>query len=246
MALYDRFSDVMKCHGSFVQGMEAKRQERILDWIAPFLKIKGEVRTLEVGVGIGLFASVCRQRGWRYTGVDRNDKMACELGRDLPVLVGEVPPLPEGVEPGSFDLAYSSFVFEHLADGIQGYEFVREVNRALKPEGVLVLVVPDALSLGLEFWNLDYTHRYPTADRNVSQILLECGLRIERMVRYRGAGWIGWRYWLARGVGWFYSYRFWRVFLRNKDLPYSVYQYLRQDVLVFICRKPSPAEKSCR
>jgi hypothetical protein len=110
------------------------------------------------------------------------------------------------------------------------------MNRALKPEGVLALVVPDALSLGLEFWNLDYTHRYPTAERNVSQILLECGLRIEQIVRYRGAGWIGWRYWLACCVGCLYSYRFWRILFRNKNFPYSVYQYLKQDILVFICR----------
>lgn len=246
MALYDRFSDVMKSHGAFVQNMEAKRQERILDWIVPFLKIKEKVQALEVGVGIGLFAVACRQRGWHYVGIDRNEKMACELGRDLPVLVGEVPPLPDGVVPGSFDLAYAAFIFEHLADGLQGYAFACELNRALKPDGVLVLVVPDALSLGLEFWNLDYTHRYPTANRNVSQILLECGLRIERIARYRGAGWIGWRYWLARGVGWFYSYRFWQVLLRTDAVPYSVYQYLKQDMLVFICRKPSPTEKPCR
>ena len=212
-----------------------------MDWIAPFLKIKGEVRALEVGIGIGLFASACRQRRWRYTGIDRNKKIACELGRDLPVLVGEVPPLPVGVEPGSFDLVYSSFVFEHLADGMHGFEFARELCRALKPEGMLVLLVPDARSLGLEFWNLDYTHRYPTADRNVSQILLECGLRIERMIRYRGAGWVGWQYWLTRIAGWFYSYRFWQALFPNKDLPYSIYQYLNQDVLVFICRKPIPA-----
>lgn len=243
MPLYDRFSDVMKGHGPFVQSMETKRQERILDLILPFLKINGEVRALEVGIGIGLFAAACCRRGWLYTGIDRNDKIVCELGRELPVLRGTVPPLPDGVKRGSFDLAYSAFVFEHLADGIQGYEFACEVSRALKPEGVLVLVVPDALSLGLEFWNLDYTHRYPTARRNMRQILLECGLRIERTARYRGAGWIGWRYWLARGAGWFYSYRFWQILLGTNDFPYSVYQYLKQDVLVFICRNLSPVKK---
>jgi ubiquinone/menaquinone biosynthesis C-methylase UbiE len=134
MALYDRFSDVMKDHGDFVHSMEKKRQERILDWIVPFLKTKDEVRALEVGVGIGLFAVGCRQRGWSYVGVDRNKKMVSELGGDFSVLEGEVPPLPEMVELGSFDLAYSAFVLEHLADGVQGYEFACEMNRALKPE----------------------------------------------------------------------------------------------------------------
>lgn len=241
MPLYDRYSNVMKSHGPFIQRMEKTRQERILDWIQFYMRKSSPVHALEVGVGIGLFATACRGHGWSYTGIDRNEKIAAELGRDLPVLAGEVPPLPVGVEPGSFDLAYSSFVFEHLADGIHGFEFARELCRALKPEGMLVLVAPDARSLGMEFWNLDYTHRYPTADRNVSQILLECGLRIERMVRYRGAGWVGWRYWLARIAGWFYSYRFWQALFRNKDFPYSIYQYLNQDILVFICRKPIPA-----
>jgi len=247
MALYDRFSDVMKAHGPFVQCMERKRQERILDWMAPFLKIEGGAcRALEVGIGIGLFASACRQRGWRYIGIDRNEKMVQALDEDYHVLVGEVPPLPEGVDLASCDLAYSSFVLEHLADGIQCYEFVRELSRALKPEGVLVLVVPDALNIGIEFWNLDYTHRYPTADRNVTQILLECGLQVERLIRYRGAGWTGWQYLLARVAGWFYSYRFWQIILCNRNWPYSVYYYLKNDILVFICRKPvSTGEVSC-
>lgn len=238
MSLYDRYSEVMKGHGAWVQALEAVRQERILDWIQACLPAGEAVRALEVGIGIGLFARACQRRGWAYTGVDRNEKMALELGKELPVCIGEVPPLPETLEPGTFDLAYSSFVFEHLRDGTHGFEFARELGRALKPGGVLTLVVPDALSLGLEFWNLDYTHRYPTAQRNVSQILLECGVRIERIVRYRGAGWTGWRYWMARVASWFYSYRLWQVILRRDDLPYSVFQYLNQDVLVFICRKP--------
>jgi SAM-dependent methyltransferase len=240
MPLYDRYSEVMTAHGPFVQRLEEKRQARILDWISRLLPSKQEISALEVGVGIGLFASACRQRGWKYTGIDRNEKMIRALGdKGFPVLVGEVPPLPAGVAPASFDLVYSSFVFEHLADGTHGFQFAHELTKALKPDGLLVLVVPDALSLGLEFWNLDYTHRYPTADRNVSQILLECGLRVEQLIRYRGAGWTGLPYVLARIAGWFYSYRFWQAVLRKTEFPYSVFQYLNQDVLVFICRKPS-------
>lgn len=243
MALYDRFSEVVQNHGPFVQSLEAKRQERILNWIQPLIRDASLIHALEVGVGVGLFARACRGRGWVYQGVEPNEKMARELGGDPPVLLGEVPPLPVGVKRNFFDLVYSAFVFEHLADGIHGFKFTDELCRALKPEGLLVLVVPDALSLGMEFWNLDYTHRYPTAARNTTQILMECGLRIERMIRYRGAGWVGWRYWLARIAGWFYSYRLWRIVLRDNDFPYSVYQYLKQDVLVFICRNQSRAHK---
>lgn len=236
MALYDSFSDAMRSHGPFVRRMEAKRQERILHWIMPFLRDSSMVRVLEVGVGIGLFARCCQDRKWFYLGIDRNDRLARELGANLPVIVSEVPPLPAAVECSTFDLVYSAFVFEHLSDGLEGYKFVCEMRKALKPGGVLALVVPDALSLDMEFWNLDYTHRYPTSDRNMHQILSECGLKVERMVRYRGAGWTGLFYWFVRCFGAVYSYRFWRGLIRDRILPYSVYQYLRVDSLVFICR----------
>jgi SAM-dependent methyltransferase len=219
--------------------MEKKRQDRILEWISRHVA-PASASVLEVGVGSGLFAEACRKQGWKYVGVERNESIALALRPDHKVVVGEVPPLPDEIESESFDLAYSAFVFEHLADGIEGFHFVQELHRVLKPGGVLTLIVPDALSLGMEFWSLDYTHRYPTTERNVTQILLECGLRIERCARYRGAGWTGLRYALARAASWFYSYRFWQWALGKKDLPYSVFQYLNQDILVFICRKPLP------
>jgi len=237
MALYDRYSDVMSGHPPFVQRMERSRQERILGYVERALRNPKDVHAVEVGVGIGLFADACMKRGWDYTGIDRNDKMVRSLGERARVISGEVPPLPAVIQPGTMDLAYSSFVVEHLADGTHAFQFVSELSRSLKRDGLLVIVVPDALSLGLEFWNLDYTHRYPTMERNLTQILLEARLSVEKVVRYNGPCFTGLAYWLLHIASWFYSYRFWTAVLRNKLLPYSVYQYVNQDILVFICRK---------
>lgn len=240
MSLYDRYSDVMKGHPPFVQRLERQRQQRILNWIAPHLPA-GPVSAVEIGVGIGLFALAARERGWAYTGIDRNAKMARALGADFTVLEGEVPPLPAALAAGTHQLAYSSFVLEHLADGTAAYHFIAEMKRILEPGGLVALVVPDALSLGIEFWNLDYTHRYPTCDRNVTQILLENELEPVALRRYKGAGWTGLPYHLLRSVAWAYSYRFWSAVTGNRLLPYSLYQYLNQDILVFIARKRGPA-----
>ncbi|MFH0907578.1 MAG: class I SAM-dependent methyltransferase [bacterium] len=244
MALYDRYSDVILGQAPFVQRMERYRQDRIVDFATRHLNTSPGVRAVEVGVGIGLFAEACKARGWNYTGVDRNQKMLDLLGTSFTVVNAEVPPMPAALAPGSFDLAYSSFVVEHLADGTKAFEFVSELERMVKPDGLIVLVVPDALSLGLEFWNLDYTHRYPTAERNMTHILLEAGLNIERIVRYNGPCFTGIPYWLTRIAGWFYSYRLWAALLRNKTLAYSVYQYVKQDILVFICRKVPPVARA--
>lgn len=237
MALYDRYSDVMSGHPPLIQKLERYRQDRILRFIERRLARTSDVSALEVGIGIGLFARACQARGWGYTGIDRNAKMLEQLGREFKVVEGEVPPAPAGIPENAFDLAYSSFVFEHLADGTAGFHFARELTRLARPGGLVVLVVPDALSLGLEFWNLDYTHRYPTAERNVTQILLECGLRVEQVVRYKGACFTGFLYALTRFAAFFYRYRFWTWITGNKQLPYSIYQYVNQDVLVFIARK---------
>ena len=241
MALYDRYSDVMSGHPPLIQRMEHARQERLLDAIARHLPAGRAVRALEIGIGIGLFARACRARQWGYVGVDRNEKMLARLRGDFEVVSGEVPPLPREVGDGTCDLAYSAFVVEHLADGTDAFRYIAEMKRAVRPGGLVTIVVPDALSLGLEFWNLDYTHRYPTAERNITQILLENELEVVRTFRYRGAGWTGLRYWLCRVAGWFYRYRFWSALTGNKLLPYSVYQYVNQDILVFIARKRDAA-----
>jgi SAM-dependent methyltransferase len=218
--------------------MEQYRQTRIMDRLCGHLKGKPAVRALEIGVGIGLFAKACRERGWEYLGVDRNDLFLSQLGAQFEVVKGELPPLPGSVPLESFDVAYSFFVVEHLADGEVAFQFVHELARALRPGGLMVLGVPDALSLGMEFWNLDYTHKYPTADRNVSQVLLENQLHIEKIVRYRGPGFTGLIYWVLRFFGFFFNYRLGYALLGRRDWLYSVYQYVKQDVLLFICRKP--------
>ena len=237
MAVYDRYPDVMSGHGPWVQRAEQKRQQRILRMVERSLISCDAVQALEVGVGIGLFARACKERNWAYVGVDRNQKMVDRIGEEFRILCAEIPPWPEQLDQSAFDLAYSAFVLEHLADGSAAFDFVDVLKRAVKPGGVVALVVPDALSLGLEFWNLDYTHRYPTAERNVTQILQEHDLNVDHVVRYRGPGWTGVAYWFLRVLGWFYSYRFFGFLSRRPSLCYSIYQYVNQDVLVFICRK---------
>lgn len=235
--LYDRYIDVINSHGPLVRKAEGYRQERILALVESDLKTNLNIRVLEAGVGNGLFASACKRRDWCYTGVDRNGKICEVLGKDYHIIKGTCPPLPAELERSSFDFGYSSFVLEHLSDGLEAFEFVSEFYRVLKPGGVFCLVVPNALSLGMEFWNLDYTHRYPTARRNVTQILLEAGFNVGRVIYYRAAGFTGIIYWIIRLIGFLYSYRFWSAVFGDKPWLYSLFQYIKQDVLVFICKK---------
>jgi len=237
MPLYDSFLENMEQLPPYVKKMEESRQNRVLNWISERVVTKNPVSVLEVGIGTGLFARCCHNRGWSYVGVDRNPMLVERLSQNFKVVLGSCPPLPD-VGPTQFDVAYAAFVLEHLPDGEAALTFTEAMKDKVRSGGLVVLIVPDAITLGLEFWNLDYTHRFPTSWRNVTHIMREAGLQDVQVIKYCGAGWRGWLRGIVRLSSIFYHYPFWSWLLRGSNLPYSVYQYIKQDMLCFIARVP--------
>jgi 2-polyprenyl-3-methyl-5-hydroxy-6-metoxy-1,4-benzoquinol methylase len=101
-------------------------------------------RVVDVGCGNGLTVEVLRRLGWRAEGVDF-DPVAVEdaTGRGLEVHLGTLE--AQGYGTGAFDAVTGSHLLEHVSDPAA---FLRECRRILKPGGTLVLVTPNARSLG--------------------------------------------------------------------------------------------------
>lgn len=111
-------------------------------------------RLLDVGCGTGDFLKTCGESGWSVAGVEPNDgaralaekKMGSNrLYASLEDLVGS--------EEAKFDVITLWHVLEHLPNL---YEEIRRIKSLLKPEGSLILAVPnykshDALHYG-SFW----------------------------------------------------------------------------------------------
>lgn len=99
---------------------------------------------LDVGCGTGLNARHLMVKGHKVTGIDISpvaiekfvaaglDGRVCDISERLPF------------DDGSFDLVFASEVIEHLADTDA---FLSELNRVLKPGGMLVLSTPNS-----SFW----------------------------------------------------------------------------------------------
>src|SRR5437667_9763224 len=90
--------------------------------------------------------------GWGVVGVEV-DEAAAELARQehgLTIHTGpiESAPFPEG----SFDVITCQHVLEHIASPLP---FLRSVARLLKPGGRLVMVTPNARSLGHAWFGQD-------------------------------------------------------------------------------------------
>jgi SAM-dependent methyltransferase len=143
-------------------------------------------RMLEIGPGHGSLALSAVEAGWTYTAVEPSPLLAQVLrGHGLEVVEALVPPFP--VDDAAWDVVYADQVLEHMSGIDAARAFTAESLRALKPGGVLFVVVPDYLKERTFFWDVDYTHNFVTTERRVRQLLYDGGFAIERVVRSIGA-----------------------------------------------------------
>lgn len=110
------------------------------------LKKAGSI--LDVGAGTADFLSLCKKRGWSIEGVEVNESARnLAAGKDIKLLtdIDEV--------NGTFDVITLWHVLEHIPDLT---EITKKLEALLKPNGVLVVAVPNYRSFDAiyykEFW----------------------------------------------------------------------------------------------
>jgi SAM-dependent methyltransferase len=141
---------------------------------------------LEIGPGHGSLALHAKAAGWRYRAMEASDLLIDELrAKGLDVIKGWAPPIL--APDASTDVVYADQVLEHMSGIDAAREFVKEALRALRPGGVLFVVVPDYLKERTFFWDVDYTHNFVTTERRVRQLLYDGGFEIREVVRSIGA-----------------------------------------------------------
>ena len=131
----------------YFKWIEEQKEKRIIMWNKRFNKIKkvySEGRILDVGCGDGLFLEIAKKNGWHINGTELSpyaSKYASEnLGTNI--FNGE---LPEAKFPDdTFDVVTMWHVLEHVRDP---KSYFREVHRILKPDGLLILAVPNVNNL---------------------------------------------------------------------------------------------------
>ena len=116
-----------------------------------------EVQLLDVGCGSGTLIGILKHRGFRVLGVDFSAEAAsvAESENGVQVLVGSIQ--QAGFEEGIFDVVTLFHVMEHVTNP---RELLSEVRRILKPNGCLVLQVPNIDSwqsklFGAHWYGLD-------------------------------------------------------------------------------------------
>lgn len=107
------------------------------------LPTKG-ARLLDVGCGDGSQLATMQELGWTVEGIEIDSRaVEAALRRGLPVRLGTLG--SDSYPTGSFDVVSVRHVIEHVPDPI---ELLRQCHRVLKADGALVVMTPNAGSLG--------------------------------------------------------------------------------------------------
>ncbi|MFH1107116.1 MAG: class I SAM-dependent methyltransferase [Candidatus Micrarchaeota archaeon] len=148
-------------------------------------------RVLDVGCGIGMFASEFGRRGFTVTGVDNSAKcieIARERYKGIEFIVDDGHKLAKVGSVPPFDSAVLFDVLEHIEDQDL---LLKNIAGRLKKGGVLVLSVPAFQALySRHDKNIGHFRRY--SKKSLRAILERNGFRVERIFYWNFIGMIGW------------------------------------------------------
>lgn len=252
----------------FLNNSHTAKQEKILinfnyhivGYIAKKLgSDKKSFEILELGAGKGYFTKACRIYGEKhgrkidYSVLDRNKAMLDNIkkfDKTITTYHGELPKI--SIKPKKkFDVVYCAFVVEHLQNGEAVHELVDNIKKILNDGGLIIFFTPNALSQKFEFYNIDYTHQYPTTARNVAMAFYDCGIDDVTCLKINGL--CTYKYFynpllsvLHKFIFSFYSYRLFAILARPfykvplyrlNNFFYQIFCFFKEENLMFIARK---------
>ena len=150
--------------------------------------LKEGMSLLEAGCGRGEFLSNFKDLGLDVVGVDISEE-AIALQNDLDVKLCDVEneKLPFGDD--TFDVIYSKSFIEHL---YYPEKYLEEAYRVLKPNGILLTLVPDWES-NYKIYFDDFTHRTPFTQVALTTAYKIYGFKEVRVFKFRQLP-IVWKY----------------------------------------------------
>ena len=149
-----------------------------------YLHARPGARLLDVGCGNGQFLAHMRDLGWDVVGIDPDPK-AVHIARERFQLEVRHGTLERAViDAESFDAVTLRHVIEHVPDPVG---LLRACRRLLNPQGRLVVVTPNHLSLGRRVCGREWIgwdsprHLFVFSPRVLCRVAQAAGLNIEQV-----------------------------------------------------------------
>lgn len=149
--------------------------------MAPDFIKKGKI--LDIGCGDGLFLYSLKKLGWETLGVEIN-KVAAQKACDRGLKVLNCDLLESSFNDDLFDVVRIWSVLEHLHNPAQT---LAEIYRILKPDGTLIVQVPNFNSLASRLFKINWSgldiprHLYQFSPHTLKQIIEKNNLTVNKI-----------------------------------------------------------------
>jgi len=160
------------------------RRRADMEFAAMHLAARPGGRLLEVGCGSGEALRVLAELGWDVEGVDF-DRAAVDRARSHGLAVRQGSLREQQYPSESFDAVVMSHLIEHVPDP---RALVEECRRVLKPDGLLVILTPNARSWGHAVFHEHWFHLDPPRhlflfhQETLRSVVEAAGLAVRRLV----------------------------------------------------------------
>ena len=161
----------------FVKGVSLKRKLKLINGFSTRDKY-----LLDIGCGTGDFLQVAQSDGWRVCGVEPNEKARTLANEKTGDHVFDIDKLSQ-FEKHSFDVITLWHVLEHLPN-LQ--EHILILKQLLKPEGRLVIAVPNYKSYDAWFYKSHWAaydvprHLWHFSQQSISRLFDAVNMQVEK------------------------------------------------------------------
>ena len=141
--------------------------------ITHFCPEKGKV--LDVGAGTGKMLQELKQSGWQIFGIDTHQEAIKQSKRrDIPIQLIDIAKQSLPYQDNSFDLVIALDTLEHIANDKKA---IKEINRVIKPAGIIILTVP-AYQWLFCYWDKMLGHYRRYSSKTLKRLVNNSGLEI--------------------------------------------------------------------
>lgn len=138
-------------------------------------------KLLDIGAGTGDFLSVAKSKGWDVIGIEPSEKAKIIAGKKGVSFAESL----DKLESNTFDAITMWHVLEHVPNLD---EQIKELKRLLKPEGTIIIAVPNFRSFDAKYYRRFWAgfdaprHLWHFSKKAIKQLFLKEKMKVEKIL----------------------------------------------------------------
>jgi SAM-dependent methyltransferase len=159
---------------------ERQQKNKLWKILCPFLQPYFPANGIILDLGAGYCEFINNINAAKKIAVDMNPDTVTAAAKDVTVFQSRCESLPF-IESGTLDGVFLSNVLEHLDDKAHVMAVMWEINRMLRPGGVMVILMPNIRFAYREYWDF-FDHQVPLTDKSVVEASLIAGFKVRKVI----------------------------------------------------------------